>query len=134
MQLEALRIEALRELKTRDDEIGRLRAELDAGSAECVRLMQIKSDNDREIQRLRTDLMKAATMPLGKTADATAGTSEITSLIAALPPMMWGLERAVEYLEPFAKTETMLDAHVRQLSLLRSVLKKLVEISPQNGG
>jgi chromosome segregation ATPase len=133
VQLEALRAEALRELRTRDDEIGRLRAELDVGSAECARLIQMQSEADREVQRLRAELLKASTAVAAEKAVPLSAAPEVMSLIAALPPMLWGLERAVEYLEPFAKTETMLDAHVRQLSLLRGLMKKLIELSPSSG-
>jgi len=120
VQMDALRNEAHREVRARDDEIARLRAELDVGSAECARLVQMTSEQERETQRLKNELMKAQTSSGG------AG-PELTALLAALPPMLWGLERAVEYLEPFAKSETTLDAHVRQLALLRGLLKKLAE-------
>jgi len=133
VQLEALRADALRELRTRDEEIGRLRTELDVGSAECARLIQISGETEREVQRLRNELLKASTLAHAENAQPAQTALGVMPLIAALPPMLWGLERAVEYLEPFAKTETTLDTHVRQLSLLRGLLKKLIELSPSSG-
>ena len=51
------------------------------------------------------------------------------SLIAAVGPMLWGLEQSISYLEQFAGNEATLAGHVRQLRLLQKVLARLSENS-----
>jgi hypothetical protein len=47
------------------------------------------------------------------------------ALIGAVSPMLWGLEQAIRYLEPFAAGEPEMAGHLRQLQLLQGVLKRL---------
>ena len=51
----------------------------------------------------------------------------IRSLIAAVGPMLWGLDQSVGYLEQFAANEATLANHVKQLRLLQKVLQRLVD-------
>lgn len=53
--------------------------------------------------------------------------SPVQSMIAAIGPMLWGLEQSISYLEQFAANEPTLAGHVKQLRLLQKVLQKLSE-------
>jgi predicted Zn finger-like uncharacterized protein len=116
---------------------GRLRTELDSAQqnvsalqAELHRTQERLRENESggarpslledEVQRLRGQLANASTTPPGP-----ALSPAMTSLIAAVAPMLWGLEQAIKYLEPFAATEPALAGHVRQLQLLHGVLTRL---------
>ncbi len=46
-------------------------------------------------------------------------------LLAAVGPLVWGLDNAIEYIEPFAGTEPLLQGHFRQLQLLSGVIHRL---------
>lgn len=79
------------------------------------RIEQLQAD----VERLRGQAASQSTA---------AGTSTSTrSLIAAVGPMLWGLEQSVGYLEQFAGNEPALAQHVKQLHLLQKVLKRLVD-------
>ncbi|MDP2344828.1 MAG: zinc-ribbon domain-containing protein [Deltaproteobacteria bacterium] len=54
-------------------------------------------------------------------------TSSPSGLIAAVGPMLWGLEQSISYLEQFAGNEATLAGHVKQLRLLQKVLARLSE-------
>ena len=73
----------------------------------------------QELARLRDDLSRAG--------PRNAVPPNIASLVAAIAPMLWGLEQTLQYLEPFAGNEAALANHVRQLHLLYGVLKRLTE-------
>lgn len=75
---------------------------------------------EMEVQRLREQLAELSQGGGGGGVDA-----NVMGLIAALAPMLWGLDQAIQYLHPFAATEPALATHVRQLQLLRGVLDKL---------
>ncbi len=62
-------------------------------------------------------------------AQASSSSSSQRSLIAAIGPMLWGLDQSVGYLEQFAENEATLAGHVKQLRLLQKVLQRLVEDS-----
>ena len=49
----------------------------------------------------------------------------VGALVSAVGPMLWGLEQAIKYLEPYGANEAALAAHVRQLQLLQVVLQRL---------
>jgi predicted Zn finger-like uncharacterized protein len=53
--------------------------------------------------------------------------SQTQSMIAAIGPMLWGLDQSVAYLEHFAGNEPTLAGHVKQLRLLQKLLQKLAE-------
>jgi hypothetical protein len=48
-------------------------------------------------------------------------------MIAAIGPMLWGLDNSITYLEQFAGNEKTLAGHVRQLRLLQKVLQRLAD-------
>ncbi len=51
----------------------------------------------------------------------------VRSLVAAVSPMLWGLENSVAYLEQFSANDATLGGHVKQLRLLQKVLQRLVD-------
>ena len=62
------------------------------------------------------------------TLQAAAGSPEaeqIRSLVAAVGPMLWGLEQSVDHLGAMAASDTALIPHVQKLRLLQAVLKRL---------
>lgn len=80
------------------------------------------------IDGLTTDLLAVRQ----QLADINRGSSSsvspaIRSLIAAVGPMLWGLDQSVGYLEQFAANEATLAGHVKQLRLLQKVLQRLVD-------
>ncbi len=52
-----------------------------------------------------------------------------SGLIAAVGPMLWGLEQSISYLEQFAGKDATLAGHVRQLRLLQKVLARMTDAS-----
>lgn len=79
---------------------------------------------DDEVKRLRAQLAEA--MQKDREAGSVAD-PQLRSLIGAMSPMLWGLDQAIRYLEPFAPNEPSLANHVRQLQLLAGVLRRLAE-------
>ncbi len=77
---------------------------------------------EQTVQQLRSQLDDA----LQKVHRA-APDGPLLALIGAVSPMLWGLDQAIRYLEPFSANEPTLAAHLRQLQLLAGVLKRLTE-------
>ena len=106
---------------------GRLSTDLESEQQSVQRLLaELKelrhSDGEvtAEVKRLKDDLSRnAQLMP------ATATSASVSGLVSAVGPMLWGLEQAIGYLQPFSANEAALAAHVRQLQLLQSVLQRL---------
>lgn len=141
--------EAGRALALRDRELADLRAELarrpDA-SAALQELAELKEalinaqkvssrlTNELDTQRgviahLQDELVRAR-----QGAPATGGGNldeQVLSLIAAVNPMLWGLDQVIRYLEPFAATEPALAGHLRHLQLLAGVLKRLSDATSE---
>lgn len=115
------------ELQGAQKTTGRLYTDLDVEKqsvarleAELRRLRQGDGEVTAELQRLKQELSRASG----------AGVSaSVNGLVAAVGPMLWGLEQAIKYLEPFGASEAALAAHVRQLQLLQVVLQKLQQES-----
>ncbi|MCC7073275.1 MAG: zinc-ribbon domain-containing protein [Deltaproteobacteria bacterium] len=104
------------ELQSAQITTGRLLTELEAERqkhSELGRLGELQA----EVARLRDELSRAG--PRNSLAP------NLAALVAAIAPMLWGLEQALQYLEPFAGNELALANHVRQLQLLHGVLKRL---------
>jgi len=78
------------------------------------------------IEQLQADVERVRAQVASQAA-ATGTSSSTRSLIAAVGPMLWGLEQSVGYLEQFAGNEPALAQHVKQLHLLQKVLKRLVD-------
>lgn len=90
-----------------------------------------------EVARLRSELHVPPTNPEGTTTTATpttpttttkarpfSSTPTIVALLAAIDPMLWGLEEAVKHFEATSSTpETEL--HLRHLRLLEKLLRRL---------
>lgn len=116
------------ELQSAQITTGRLLTELEAerqkhgsSDADAHRIAELQG----ELMRLRDDLSRAGPR---------AGASQnLMSLIAAVAPMLWGLEQALQYLEPFAGNEAALAGHVRQLQLLHGVLQRLAQEAASGG-
>jgi hypothetical protein len=85
-----------------------------AQSQAAQRIEHLQAD----VERLRAQLATQA---------SAAPSTSLRSLIAAVGPMLWGLEQSVGYLEQFAGNEPALAQHVKQLHLLQKVLKRLVD-------
>jgi predicted Zn finger-like uncharacterized protein len=76
-----------------------------------------------ELEAVRAQLDEALRMQ----GAAPAISPELTGLINAAAPMLWGLDQALAYLEQFAGTEPTLAGHVKQLRLLQKVLTRLAD-------
>lgn len=113
------------ELDSAQTTIGRLATELEvareAGAAGQVdvgagpRAAQLEA----ELKRLQDELARSNQVtPRGTT-------HSLLALVSAVGPMLWGLEQAIAYLEPFGTEEPALAGHVQKLRLLEAVLKRL---------
>jgi predicted Zn finger-like uncharacterized protein len=80
----------------------------------------------QRIEQLQADVERLRAQAASQ-APATSTSASLRSLIAAVGPMLWGLEQSVGYLEQFAGNEPALAQHVKQLQLLQRVLKRLVD-------
>lgn len=136
--------EAGRALAQRDRELQDLRAELSRRPDHTAELVELKEaliqaqkvsghlgaelDTQRGvIAHLQDELRRAREQGGGGegTHDGGGANAQVLSLIAAVNPMLWGLDQAIRYLEPFAANEPSLAAHLRHLQLLAGVLKRL---------
>ncbi len=104
------------ELQSAQITTGRLLTELEAERQKHGDLARL-GELQQEVARLRDELSRAG--------PRNAVPPNLASLVAAVAPMLWGLEQALQYLEPFAGNELALANHVRQLHLLHGVLKRL---------
>jgi predicted Zn finger-like uncharacterized protein len=111
------------ELEVEKTTVARLEAENNflkaRGTGDSGRADQLTA----EVQRLKDEI--ARLQASSSSAGGAPPSSSVTSLVAAVGPLLWGLEQAVKYLEPFAASEPTLATHVRQLQILQAVLKKL---------
>ncbi len=107
--------------------VAALQNELQAAHGQAVS-PGVVQELEGEVRRLRDQLAAAALSP-SSGGDATK--NHLLGLIAAVGPMLWGLEQAIKYLEPFASNEPALAGHVRQLQLLCGVLTRLHRESAQ---
>jgi predicted Zn finger-like uncharacterized protein len=104
----------LAELSSAQKTTGRLATELNVERQSVARL-------EAELHNARSSGSTTAAAPL----NGGAIPASLSGLISALGPMLWGLEQAIKYLEPFSANEAALAAHVRQLQLLHVVLQRL---------
>lgn len=82
-------------------------------------------DLQREVEQLREKLRSQVD---AATANTAGGSSpSLRSLVAAVGPLLWGLDQALTYIEPFSTNEATLAGHVKQLRLLQKVLQRLVD-------
>jgi predicted Zn finger-like uncharacterized protein len=104
---------ARRTIDQQNEELGRLR--LSGGGAPAP-----NPQLEAELTRLKTEL------EIARRGGGGAG-PEVMGLVSAVSPMLWGLEQAITYLEPFAAQQPELGGHVRQLQLLKGVLERLAQ-------
>lgn len=103
----------------------RLRGELTAQKILVERLQDeaqnpaIRADASDEINGLRAEIESLRT----QVRDANA--PEIVSLLAAIAPMLWGLDSAITDLKKRTDASSELENHVRHLQLLSGILKRL---------
>ena len=83
------------------------------------------SEAARQIAALQAELEALRT----QTSKTLTSSSSSQSMIAAIGPMLWGLDNSITYLEQFAGNEKTLAGHVRQLRLLQKVLQRLADQS-----
>lgn len=97
-----------------------------AHAAAQMRPSPAATELEAEVRRLREQLATFASSA-GGGVDGHRGppVGHVQGLIAAVGPMLWGLEQAIKYLEPFSSNEPALAGHVRQLQLLCGVLTRL---------
>lgn len=115
-------------------EVARLGDELNSAQITTGRLLtELEVERQKNagvetgrVAELQAELARARDQ-LARAGPRNASTSNLTALVAALAPMLWGLEQALQYLEPFAGNEEALTNHVRQLQLLQGVLKRLTQ-------
>lgn len=88
----------------------------------------------QRIDALTQDLATARQQLLNASSSSSSSTSSggnmsptVRSLVAAVSPMLWGLENSVAYLEQFSANDATLGGHVKQLRLLQKVLQRLVD-------
>ena len=98
-------------------ELTQARAASSVAASDQAQAVQTITDLQLEMEKLRAQpaVAPGATGP------------PATSLIAAVGPMLWGLEHSIKYLEQFADGDATLAGHVRQLQLLDKVLTRLTE-------
>jgi chromosome segregation ATPase len=82
-----------------------------------------------EVERLKDELARVSAS-LGAT-NPQGISPTLMNLVAAVGPMLWGLEQAIKYLEPYGASEAALASHVKQLQLLEKVLQRLSKESQQ---
>jgi hypothetical protein len=105
---------------------GRLYTDLEVEKQNVARLVdeaRNRGDSkalESEVARLRDELsQRLRATPSGGVP------GNVAALVSAVGPMLWGLEQAIKYLEPFGASEAQLAAHVKQLQLLEKVLQRL---------
>ncbi len=117
------------------DELEKAHHNVQALRAELTRASRLHGDDGRVVQleadiaRLRHQLQNQGTVPPGPAMSPT-----LASLVAAVAPMLWGLDQAMRYLEPFAASEAALAGHLKQLQLLHGVLTRLTQEARGAGG
>jgi hypothetical protein len=117
------------DLEIAQQEIARLNAQLAlAGSGSSAAEASLKSQLEAELTRLREQLSNQATVPPGPALSPT-----LASLIAAVGPLLWGLEQTIKYLEPFGANEPALAGHLKQLQLVHGVLTRLTKEAQSAG-
>lgn len=114
------------ELDQEKSHVARLQAELAAAQSrpagDGAQVEQLRT----EVQTLREELARAsASSATAKATNGSAPPADLVTLVAAVGPMLWGLEQSITYLEPYGASEPTLASHVRQLQLLQAVLKRL---------
>ena len=109
-------------IATLQTEVNSLRAQ-SAKSAGLTQVTQRATALQAELDLVRSQLEEAQRAP--RTSSPVS--PELSGLIGAVSPMLWGLEQALVYLEQFAGTEPTLAGHVKQLRLLQKVLTRLAE-------
>jgi len=87
------------------------------------------ADATRQIAALQTELeaLRTQTAKTSSSSSSSSSSSQTQSMIAAIGPMLWGLDNSITYLEQFAGNEKTLAGHVRQLRLLQKVLQRLAD-------
>lgn len=107
----------------------RLRGELTAQKVLVERLQSdalehTKSAGKDEASALRSEL-EAVRAQMRETSAQSGASHEIAGLLAAVAPMLWGLDNAITDMQRGAATEAELENHLRHLRLLSGILKKL---------
>jgi predicted Zn finger-like uncharacterized protein len=125
------------ELQSAQKTTGRLYTDLDvekqkvARLEEEVRTLKSRAGNEgettAEIRRLKDELSRTQqqAQQAQQQAQSAPANGNVGALVSAVGPMLWGLEQAIKYLEPYGANEAALAAHVRQLQLLQVVLQRL---------
>jgi predicted Zn finger-like uncharacterized protein len=108
-----------RSAKDRADDLERQLAAASGGGAK-------NSVLEQEVQRLKEQLATAA--------GGGDMAPEVATLVGAIAPMLWGLDQAIDYIEPFAQNEAALGTHVQKLKLLAGLLKRLAEAAGHKAG
>lgn len=135
--------EAGHALSLRDRELADLRAELARRAGNQAEIDELKEalinaqkvsgrlTNELDTQRgiiahLQDELIRARqAQAAAPPVPSHAPNEQVLSLVEAVSPLLWGLDQAIHYLEPFAASEPTLAGHVRHLQLLAGVLKRL---------
>jgi predicted Zn finger-like uncharacterized protein len=81
----------------------------------------------QELAAARQQLHTASSSSSASSSASGNVSSTVRSLVAAISPMLWGLENSVAYLEQFSANDATLGGHVKQLRLLQKVLQRLVD-------
>lgn len=115
----------------------RLRGELTAQKIQVERLQAesqtqtAPSNAADEIDRLRAEVESLRTQARDGGAPMSPS-PELVSLLAAIAPMLWGLDSAIMDLKKNAGSNAELDNHVRHLQLLSGILKRLSQSAAGN--
>lgn len=118
------------ELQSAQKTTGRLYTDLDVERQNVARLeaelqrlkaQPVDGEVTQEVKRLKEELARASQ----QSASNGSSNASVNALVSAVGPMLWGLEQAIKYLEPYGANEAALAAHVRQLQLLQVVLQRL---------
>ncbi|HEY4221398.1 MAG TPA: hypothetical protein VGO62_08645, partial [Myxococcota bacterium] len=103
-------------------EVERLTEELLSAQKTTGRLYTDLDVEKQTVARLHEEL-RQRTEAIPK--NGAAVSDNLLSLVSAVGPMLWGLEQAIKYLEPFGAGEATLQSHVKQLQLLEKVLQRI---------
>lgn len=77
--------------------------------------------SNAEVDRLRAEI---AQLQSGAISDS------LRNALASVRPLSWGLDQAIDYIEPFSTNQPQLAGHLKQLRLLRTLLKRFEELLP----
>lgn len=103
---------------------GKLTFDLESTRQELENLKREGGGGDKDAEHYRAEAERLRKQ-LAMVVDSGRELIDADELLAAVGPLLWGLDNAIEYIGPFAGTEPLLQGHFRQLQLLSGVIHRL---------